>query len=294
MRFSSFSSGVRAFFGLRGAVFAGLAAAGLTLAPGAAEAQLFGWGFAHRFSFAPPAYDDPELAPRGMPPGAVYRMLRSQGYRALGPLMSRGRVYLADVADGETGQHERLIIDAFSGDIVESYPLSQRFAPPGLVPRAPRAEAPPPAPQRSARLHPPSATPHAEPADPLVIPGIGAAAKPRPALRAKAPRKPKAVIARRAPTEPAKTFVPKTVAPPAPAAPPLTAPAEAAKPAAPEAPVAAAPPAAPLPLAAPAPAPQPAASAPSIPEDMPVAPLDDAGPPKPKSPVNDIPVAPLE
>ena len=287
---------------VRAAGFAVLGAVPLLLACGPAQAQFFGGAFGSRFSWAPPAYEDdlggdPGYTRRGMQPRAVYRMLVEDGYRVMGPLTPRGRVYLADVADSETGQRERLVIDAYSGDIIEAYPQGRQFAPPGRVPRA-DAPDPRPAARRDARLAPP-----ADAGDPLVLPGIGAKPHvigPRPAVRARLPVKPKAVIARRNPVAPGGSAVPAVpVKPPLPSAAqpsnPLSLPGtpETAAPVvpAPDPAVAAVPPVAPLPPAAPAAVAAPAAAA----NDSPVQPLDDATPAgKPKKPVNDIPVAPLE
>lgn len=286
-----------------------LAFAPLMMAAAPAQAQLFGGVWGSRFSWSAPSYDDGPnegrgYARRGMPPRAIARALADDGYRLMGPLVARGQIYLADVADGETGQRERLVIDAMSGDIIESYPLGRQFAPPGNVTRVPRADVPDmrPQPQRNARLAPPQ-----DGGDPLVLPGAGPKpqpVKPKAALKAKAPVKPKAVIARRAPADAAKPLAPGAPATPAtPEKPPLPssaqpsdplalpAPAEAAKPAAPDPAVAAGPPVTPLPPAAPAAEPSAASAA----KDAPVQPLDDATPArKAGPPVNDIPAAPLE
>ena len=307
------------------ALAAGLAtlvAAPVVLMATSAQAQFFGDVFGSRFAWGPRYYDEdtraePEYAPRGLAPGAVSRMLANEGYRLTGPLGRRGRVYLANVADRETGQHERLVIDAFSGDVLESYPLTQRIAPPANVTRVPRADVPdPPRPShRSARL-----APSGPDSDPLVVtPGEGGSPKiirpkSKPAPSAKAPRKPKPVIARRSQPETPKALAPvtpsspapvTTAPPPPPALPSATAPsnplslpadpANAAAPApTPDPTVAASPPAAPLPIPAPIAAPQPTAATPPPNVDF-VAPLDDATPaPKSRPPVNDVPVAPLE
>jgi hypothetical protein len=57
-------------------------------------------------------------------PGEIERGLEAQGYVLTAPLMRRPGVYLADVSAGPAG-HQRLIIDARSGQILE------RFATPG-------------------------------------------------------------------------------------------------------------------------------------------------------------------
>ena len=290
----------------RGLGLTGLAAIAV-FAAAPAQAQFFGGAWAGRFSWAPPVWDDggprDEYVRRGFPPGAIFRMLNNQGYHVLGAIRSRGQVYLADVSDAESGQHERLVIDIFTGEVVDAFPLGQRVAPPGRVPltreREIAVERQPPSahrPQSHARLTPPAAAPQGGSDDPLVIPGVGAGPSPirklKPIPRATAPAKPKPVIARRAPAEQIK----RTPVVPAPVTsrplPPVSAspPAEAVKPD--DAPsVATAPPASALPTAPPAA--EPAASRPAA-NDTPPAPLDEAQPAKPKTPVNDIPVAPLE
>ena len=290
----------RAGRGLLG--LAGFAALAL-LAAAPANAQFFGGAWAGRFSWAPPVWDDGEgrgaFEPRGFPPRAIFRMLSNQGYHVLGPFKSRGQVYLVDVADAESGQHERLIIDMFSGEVVESYALGQRVAPPGRIPLAQERRDYDPAPRRQnhARLAPPAAAVATQrPADdPLVIPGVGVGPSPlrrlKPIPRAATPAKPKSAVARRAPADQIK----RTPVVPAPVTsqplPPVSAtPLEAVRPAEQPA-VATAPPASALPTAPPEAA-EPAAARPAV-NDTPPAPLDEAQP-KPKTPVNDVPIAPLE
>jgi len=57
-------------------------------------------------------------------PGEIERNLEAQGYVLTAPLMRRPGVYLADVSAGPAG-HQRLIIDARSGQVLE------RFTTPG-------------------------------------------------------------------------------------------------------------------------------------------------------------------
>jgi hypothetical protein len=57
-------------------------------------------------------------------PGEIERSLEAQGYVLTAPLIRRPGVYLADVSAGSAG-HQRLIIDARSGQILE------RFTAPG-------------------------------------------------------------------------------------------------------------------------------------------------------------------
>jgi hypothetical protein len=63
------------------------------------------------------------LPPWRTPPGVIEQSLEAQGYMLIAPLQRRPRIYLADVSAGPAG-YQRLIIDAWSGDILE------RFVPP--------------------------------------------------------------------------------------------------------------------------------------------------------------------
>jgi hypothetical protein len=54
-------------------------------------------------------------------PGEIERSLEAQGYVLTAPLMRRPGVYLADVSAGPAG-HQRLIIDARSGQVLERFP----------------------------------------------------------------------------------------------------------------------------------------------------------------------------
>ena len=58
-------------------------------------------------------------------PGEIERNLEAQGYVLTAPLMRRPGVYLADVSAGPAG-HQRLIIDARSGQILEHFTASRR------------------------------------------------------------------------------------------------------------------------------------------------------------------------
>jgi hypothetical protein len=55
-----------------------------------------------------------------LPPGQVQHMIASQGFRLAGPLFRNGRVYVVDVVD-DRGVRQRLIIDAFSGDVLQAF-----------------------------------------------------------------------------------------------------------------------------------------------------------------------------
>src|ERR1700734_2364881 len=67
-------------------------------------------------------------------PGDVERSLEAQGYVLTAPLMRRPGVYLADVSAGPAG-HQRLIIDARSGQVLERFTTSGRNWRPGLAAR---------------------------------------------------------------------------------------------------------------------------------------------------------------
>jgi hypothetical protein len=57
---------------------------------------------------------------RAAPPGAIEQVLEAQGYVLIAPLQRRRSVYLADVSAGPAG-YQRLIIDAWSGDILQRF-----------------------------------------------------------------------------------------------------------------------------------------------------------------------------
>jgi hypothetical protein len=59
-----------------------------------------------------------------MPPGQVMHMIRSQGFRLSGPFYRNGRVYVADVMD-DRGVRQRLIVDAFSGEVLQAFVLGR-------------------------------------------------------------------------------------------------------------------------------------------------------------------------
>jgi hypothetical protein len=78
----------------------------LAVAPTSAQAQIFGM-----FGWS-------------MPPGQVMHIIQSQGFRLAAPIYRNGRVYVADVMD-EHGVRERLIVDAFSGDVLQTFVLGR-------------------------------------------------------------------------------------------------------------------------------------------------------------------------
>ena len=67
-------------------------------------------------------------------PGEIERGLEAQGYVLAAPLMRRPGIYLADVSAGPRG-YQRLIIDARSGQILESFPASRGVRGPMLADR---------------------------------------------------------------------------------------------------------------------------------------------------------------
>ena len=75
------------------------------------------------------------MPPWGAPfPGEIERGLEAQGYVLTAPLMRRPGVYLADVSAGPAG-HQRLIIDARSGQILEHFTAPGRNWGPALAAR---------------------------------------------------------------------------------------------------------------------------------------------------------------
>jgi hypothetical protein len=75
------------------------------------------------------------MAPWGAPfPAEIERGLEAQGYVLTAPLMRRPGVYLADVSAGPAG-HQRLIIDARSGQILEHFTAPGRNWGPALAAR---------------------------------------------------------------------------------------------------------------------------------------------------------------
>jgi hypothetical protein len=91
-------------------------------------------------------------------PGEIERSLEAQGYVLTGPLMRRPGVYLADVSAGPAA-HQRLIIDARSGQILERFAAPGRIWGPALAARDEEFGEPPPGPGFSG---PPAAAPPAK------------------------------------------------------------------------------------------------------------------------------------
>ncbi|MBV9288717.1 MAG: hypothetical protein JO288_13005 [Hyphomicrobiales bacterium] len=83
------------------------------------------------------------LPPLGAaPPGEIVQRLHAQGYVLIGPLRRNQTVYLADVNAGPAGR-ERLVIDAWSGEILQRFVESRRAAS-GYVVEGGEFSAPPP------------------------------------------------------------------------------------------------------------------------------------------------------
>lgn len=188
-------------------VLTGLAVAGaLAGSAGAASAQYYGYvdedayprGYYERYAPRPPAQ---------IPPRAVGRLAaRSYGLVQVDRMVQTRSSY---VIDGETasGRRTRLIVDAYSGDVLDSIPLPRAAAPriarvdprdddrpaPRLVPRPPE--------------RPPSLKPPGQASAPATI------QQPAPAMpRAPEPKPP-------AEKPPASASAPPTTAPPSPATP---------------------------------------------------------------------------
>ncbi len=80
---------------------------------------------------------------RGAPPAVVEQRLEAQGYMLIAPLQRRPRIYLADVSAGPAG-YQRLIIDAWSGDILQRFVVPARRWGPQVAERGGEFAAPPP------------------------------------------------------------------------------------------------------------------------------------------------------
>ena len=117
-----------------------LLAAGLAgvscVAAAPASAQFFGGGF---FGGGPfygrPVYNGPvvvdelddvpmsrDLAPRGLPPRAVARIVNARGYQLTAAPMRAGERIIAQAAD-PSGRQVRFVIDAYDGSVLRLLPL---------------------------------------------------------------------------------------------------------------------------------------------------------------------------
>jgi len=67
-------------------------------------------------------------------PGDIERSLEARGYVLTAPLLRRPGIFIADVSAGPAG-YKRLIIDARSGQILESFPASGRMWGPAVAAR---------------------------------------------------------------------------------------------------------------------------------------------------------------
>ncbi|HKN27133.1 MAG TPA: hypothetical protein VJY34_04325 [Roseiarcus sp.] len=96
--------------------------------------------FAAVTAFAVVPSADAQWFPFGAaPPGEIVQRLQAEGYVLLHPLQRRDTVYLADVAGGPAG-HERLVLDAWSGEILQRF-VARRG---GFVPEGGEFSEPPP------------------------------------------------------------------------------------------------------------------------------------------------------
>src|SRR5208337_3977737 len=92
-----------------------------------------------------PSVDAQWLPFGAAPPGEIVQRLRAEGYVLIHPLERRDTVYLADVASGPAG-HERLVIDAWSGEILQRFVVRRGgYAPEGGEFSEPPPLGPPPA-----------------------------------------------------------------------------------------------------------------------------------------------------
>lgn len=97
------------------------------------------------FSFVPGATAQWAPPPwRAAFPGDIERSLVARGYVLAAPLLRRPGIYIADVSAGPAG-YQRLIVDARSGQILESFPASRRMWGPQLAARGDEFGGPAPA-----------------------------------------------------------------------------------------------------------------------------------------------------
>jgi len=78
--------------------------------------------------------------PGAAPPQEIAERLRANGYYLVGPLMRRDTVYLANV-EGGNGGRQRLVIDAWSGEILQRFVARPRG---GYVVQGGEFDGPPP------------------------------------------------------------------------------------------------------------------------------------------------------
>lgn len=178
-----------------------------------------------RFYRPVPAYRDYDVepAPRGYAPSAgglsakqVRSRLGSQGYRVAGQVKRNRGVYVADVRT-PSGERQRVIVDAYYGQIVQRFPgaFGEPPRPPGRIPGRNYA-ARPADPEIDTDVLRPDA-------GPTVIPSITSPEAParRKQTKQKQKKKPAKTIAAKPPVEPAPA---PTAIPPVVKAPPTTAP----------------------------------------------------------------------
>ena len=251
-------------------------ALGVTVSTLPAQAQFFGFWGARSFAYGNP----------GIRPGELASIVADEGMHLVGRPYRNGNVFVVDAVDQRGWQH-RLIIDAWTGDIIQSYGRGQGT------------------PQQYAPVAPPPRVARATPGEPYVIPGIGGderPATPKVKPKVKAIKKPPVIA--RSPVQtrpleapPASAIVPQPapeIVPVKPSDPPAVleaAPKPEASPAPAEQPVAAAPVVAPV---VPSVEPVVPVVAPEVPSVAPVVPAEAPAVQPEKGKVNDIPVAPLD
>ena len=82
---------------------------------------------------AVPSADAQWFPPVGAaPPGEIVQRLQAEGYVLIQPLRRNDTVYLADVSAG-TGGRERLVIDAWSGEILQRFVARRGSGRPGFT-----------------------------------------------------------------------------------------------------------------------------------------------------------------
>lgn len=180
----------------------------------------YGYGYRYDYGYAPRPPVAVPRAPAAVSPYSVNRIaVRNYGLVRIERSIRRDDTYIVDgVTAG--GQRQRLILDAYAGDLIRRIPLRGQPVPAPNVARAdPREERAPPRqrlvpqpPERPAELKPP-----AEASAPATISPPSPAAPPAPE-----PAQPAEKL-------PAEASAPATTAPPPPAAPPAPEPAKPAE-----------------------------------------------------------------
>ncbi|UZF95402.1 hypothetical protein [Bosea sp. NBC_00550] len=180
----------------------------------------YGYGYRYDYGYAPRPPRAVPRAPAAVSPYTVNRIAaRNYGLVRIDRSIRRDDTY---VVDGITagGQRQRLVLDAYAGELIRRIPLRGQSVPAPDVARvdpreehvAPRPRLAPQPPERPAELKPP-----AEASAPATVspPSPAAPPVPEPAKPVERP--------------PAEASAPATVSPPSPAAPPVPEPAKPAE-----------------------------------------------------------------